>query len=176
MFSSDLADGIVVSILDSFSLQLPQLDLTVVQSVLQQIDSNSPQPEVHFQQTTEKKDYFKDIVSLPQTQWETCGSDRTHGNQAGSTPNAKPLHCSLPLHTQNQPQETGYRTSKTRRSSSGFHSIGKTILEEELSSAIPVLRTDSSDIRETVKSVTGSSSVGKMAHDSHTEHILAIKT
>ena len=150
MFSSELADGIVVSILDSFSLQLPQLDLTVVQSVLQQIDSNSPQPEVHVQQTAEKKDYFQDIVRLPQTQWETCGSDGTHGNQAGSTANAKPLDCSLPLHTQKESEETGYRTSKTRRSSSSFHSIGKTILEEELSSAVPVSRTDSSDIRETV--------------------------
>ena len=147
MFSSDLADGIVVSILDSFRLQLPQLDFTLVQSVLQQIDSNSPQPEVHIQQPTEKKGYFQDIVSLPQT----------HSNKAGSAPNAKHLDCTLPLHTQTEQEETGHRISKTSRSSSGFHTIGKTILEEDLCSAVPVLSTDSSDICESIKSVVTSS-------------------
>ena len=153
MFSSDLADGIVVSILDSFSLQLPQLDFTLVQSVLQQIDSNSPQPEVHVPQTTAKKGYFQDIVSLPQT----------HSNTAGSAPNAKQFDCFLPLRTQTEPEETAHQISKTSRSSSGFQTIGKTILEEELCSAVPVLSTDSSDICESVKSVvTGSTSVGKV--------------
>ena len=152
MFSSDLADGIVVSILDSFRLQLPQLEFTLVQSVLQQIDSNSPQ-SVHVQQTTEKKGYFQDIVSLSQI----------HSNTAGSAPNAKQLDCSLPLHAQMEQEGTGHRISKTRRSSSGFHTIGKTILEEELCSAVPVLSTDSSDICESVKSVvTRSNSDGKV--------------
>lgn len=153
MFSSDLADGIVVSILDSFSLQLPQLDFTLVQSVLQPIDCNSPQPVVHVQQTAAKKGYFQDIVSLPET----------HSYKAGSVPNVKQLKCSLPLHTQIEPEETGHRMSKTNRSFSGFHTIGKTILEEELCSAVPVLGTDSSDIHESVKSVvTGSTSDGKV--------------
>jgi len=171
MFSSDLADGIVVSILDSFSLQLPQLDFTLVQSVLQQIDSNSPQPEVQLQQTTTKKEYFQDIVSLPQSQWQCC-SDGTHSNQPGSTSNAKPLDCSLPLDTHKEPNESGRHTSKTRRSSSGFHTIGKTILEEELCSAVPVSTADTSDKCESVKSVTGSFSVVKMTFDNHTEPIL----
>lgn len=158
MFSSDLADGIAVSILDSFSLQLPQLDFTLVQSVLQQIESNSPQPEVHVQQATVKKEYFQEIASLPQTQWQG-GSYETHSDKAGSTPNAQQLDCSLPLHTQKEPEETGHQTSKASRSSSGFHTIGKTLLEEELCSAVP----DSSDICESVKSVvTGSSSDGKV--------------
>ena len=162
MFSSDLADGIVVSILDSFSLQLPRLDFTLVQSVLQQIDSNAPQPEVHVQQTTAKKGYFQDIVSLPQTQWQGA-SNETLSNKAGSTPNAKQLDCSLPLHTQKEPDETGHQPSKTR-SSSGFRTIGKTILEKELCSAVPVSSTDTSDLRESVKSVvTGSPSNGKVA-------------
>lgn len=153
MFSSDLADGIVVSILDSFSLQLPQLDFTLVQSVLQPIDCNSPQLVVHVQQTAAKKGYFQDIVSLPET----------HSYKAGSVPNVKQLKCSLPLHTQIEPEETGHRMSKTNRSFSGFHTIGKTILEEELCSAVPVLGTDSSDIHESVKSVvTGSTSDGKV--------------
>lgn len=116
-------------------------------------DSNSPQPEVHIQQPTEKKGYFQDIVSLPQT----------HSNKAGSAPNAKHLDCTLPLHTQTEQEETGHRISKTSRSSSGFHTIGKTILEEELCSAVPVLSTDSSDICESVKSVvTRSNSDGKV--------------
>lgn len=153
MFSSDLADGIVVSILDSFSSQLPQLDFTLVQSVLQQIDWNSPQPEVHIQQTTARKGYFHDIASLPQT----------HSNKAGYAPDAKQLDCSLPLHSQMEPEETGHRTSKTSRSSSGFYTIGKTILEEELCSAVPILSTDSTDICESVKSVViGSTSDGKV--------------
>ena len=150
MFSSDLADGIVVSILDSFSLQLPQLDFTLVQSVIQQIDSNSPQPEVHVQQTTAKKGYFQDIVSLPQT--------HSYCNKAGSAPNVKQLDCSLPLQTQTEPEETEHRISKANMSSLGFHTIGKTILEEKLSSAVPVSSTDSSDIHESVKSVVTRSS------------------
>ena len=163
MFSSDLADGIVVSILDSFSLQLPRLDFTLVQSVLQQIDGILPQPEVHDQQTTEKKGYFQDIVSLPQTQWQGA-SNETHSNKAGSTPNATQLDCSLPLHTQKEPEEPEHRTSRTSRSSSGFHTIGKTILEEEHCSAVPVSSTDTSDIHESVQSVvTGYPSDGKVA-------------
>ena len=176
MFSSDLADGIVVSILDSFSLQLPRLDFSLVQSVLQQIDSNSPQPEIQVQQTTVKKEYFQDIASLPQTWWQ-CASDETHPNKAGSTPNAKQLDYFLPLCTQEEPNETGHLTSKTTISSSGFHTIGKTILEEELCSAVPVSSTDISDMCESVKSVvTGSSGDGKVECDNLKEHILVTKT
>lgn len=161
MFSSDLADGIVVSILDSFSLQLPRLDFTLVQSVLQKIENNSPQPEVQVQQSTAKKEFFQDIVSLPQTQWQGA-SDETPSNKAGSTANAKQVECSLPLHIKKEPNKTESLTSKTSRSSSGLHTIGKTFLEEELCSAMPVPSTDNSDICESVKSVTGSPSDGKI--------------
>ena len=147
MFSSDLADGIVVSILDSFSLQLPQLDFSLVQSVLEQLDSNSPQPEVQVQQGTAKNDYFQDILSLPKTEWQGA-SDKIPTGKAGSTANAK----------QKERNETVHLTSKTSRSSSGFHTIGKTILEEELCSAVPVSSAENSDVFESVKSVTDSSS------------------
>ena len=40
MFSADLADGIVVSILDSFVLELPVLDFSMVQSVFEALDKN----------------------------------------------------------------------------------------------------------------------------------------
>lgn len=147
MFSSDLADGIVVSILDSFSLQLPQLDFSLVQSVLEQIDSNSPQPEVQVQQSTAKKDYFQDIVSLPKTEWQGA-SDKIPTNKAGSTPNGKQLDCSLLFYAQKEPNETVHLTSKTSRSSLGFHTIGKTILEQELCSAVSVSSAENSDMFE----------------------------
>ena len=161
MFSSDLADGIVVSILDSFSLQLPRLDLTLVQSVLQQIENNSPQHEVQVQQSTAKKEYFQDIASLPQTQWHGV-NDETHCKIEGSAANAKQLECSLPLHTEKEPSKTESLTSKTSRSSSGLHTIGKTFLEEELCSVEAVSSTDNSGICESVKSVKGYSTDRKM--------------
>ena len=145
MFSSDLADGIVVSILDSFSLQLPQLDFSLVQSVLEQLDSNSPQPEVQVQQSTAKNDYFQDIVSLPKTEWQGA-SDKI------------PLDRSLLFNSQKERNETVHLTSNTSRSSSGFHTIGKTILEEELCSAVSVSSTENTDVFESAKSVTDSSS------------------
>lgn len=157
MFSSDLADGIVVSILDSFSLQLPQLDFSLVQSVLEQLDSNSPQPEVQVQQGTAKNDYFQDILSLPKTEWQGA-SDKIPTGKAGSTANAKQLDCSSLFYAQKERNETVHLTSKTSRSSSGFHTIGKTILEEELCSAVPVSSAENLGVFESVKSVTDSSS------------------
>lgn len=68
MFSADLADGILVSILDSFVLELPVLDFSMVQSVFEELDKNLPPHEDRRQQTTGKEDYFKDIFFAAQTQ------------------------------------------------------------------------------------------------------------
>ena len=64
MYSADLADGIVVSILDSFELELPVLDSTMVQSVLEELDKSSPKPKDGVKQSTEK--YSKDILRVDQ--------------------------------------------------------------------------------------------------------------
>ena len=61
MFSADLADGIAVSILDSFILELPVLDFSMVQSVFGELDKNLPPHEDRVQQTTGKERYFQDI-------------------------------------------------------------------------------------------------------------------
>ena len=81
MFSGDLADGIVVSILDSFVLELPVLDFATVQSALEELDKSSPQPkdrlrvqqsspqpkdELQVQSSVQKDEYFQDIVSSTQ--------------------------------------------------------------------------------------------------------------
>ena len=83
MFSGDLADGIVVSILDSFALELPVLDFATVQSTLEGLDNRSPQPkdqskvqqsshqakdELQVQRILEKQEYFQDIVNLNQSE------------------------------------------------------------------------------------------------------------
>ena len=68
MFSADLADGIVVSILDSFVLELPVLDFSMVQSVFEELDKILPPHEERGQQTTGKEEYFKDILFPAQTQ------------------------------------------------------------------------------------------------------------
>ena len=68
MFSADLADGIVVSILDSFVLELPVLDFSMVQSVFEELDKNLPPQEDRGQQTTGKEKYFQDILVLAQTE------------------------------------------------------------------------------------------------------------
>lgn len=138
MFSTDLADGIAVSILDSFILELPLLDFTLVQSVLQDIDKNLPQPQV--QQSTEKNEYFQDIAILPQTECQ-CNNDETHSDEAvhsdDSTVNVKELEHSSSLDTQDD-------TAKTDSSPSGLHTIGKTFPDEDFCSAEPVSSTDES--------------------------------
>ena len=69
MFGGDLADGIVVSILDSFVLELPVLDFSMVQSVFEELDKILPPHEDQVQQTTGLKEkYFKDILFAAQTQ------------------------------------------------------------------------------------------------------------
>ena len=68
MFSADLADGIVVSILDSFVLELPVLDFSMVQSVFEEQDKKLPPHEDRVQQTTGKEEYFFDILVSAQTQ------------------------------------------------------------------------------------------------------------
>ena len=55
MFGADLADGIVVSILDSFVLELPVLDFSMVQSVFEELDKNLPPHEERGQQITGKE-------------------------------------------------------------------------------------------------------------------------
>ena len=61
-FSPHLADGIVVSILDSFGTELPALDQAEVQGVLEEIERESPQPTVHGKQMSGKEEYFKEIA------------------------------------------------------------------------------------------------------------------
>ena len=68
MFSVDLADGIIVSILDSFVLELPVLDFSMVQSVFGELDKILPPHEDQVHQTTGKEEYFKYILFTAQTQ------------------------------------------------------------------------------------------------------------
>ena len=68
MFGADLADGIVVSILDSFVLELLVLDFSMVQSVFEELDKHLPPHEERGQQITGKEEYFKDILFAAQTQ------------------------------------------------------------------------------------------------------------
>ena len=68
MFSADLADGIAVSILDSFVLELPVLDFSMVQSVFEELDKNLPPREDREQQTTGKERYLQDILVSAQTE------------------------------------------------------------------------------------------------------------
>ena len=63
MFSADLAVGIVVSILDSFVLELPVLDFSMVQSVFQELDKHLLSHEDRGQQTTRKKSISKTFWS-----------------------------------------------------------------------------------------------------------------
>ena len=70
LFSADLADGIVVSILDSFVLELPILDFSMVQSVFEELDKTLPPPEDQVQQIIGKEEYFQDILISAQTQTE----------------------------------------------------------------------------------------------------------
>ena len=68
MFGADFADGIVVSILDSFVLELPVLDFLMVQSVFEELEKILPPHEDQVQQTTGKEKYFKDILFAAKTQ------------------------------------------------------------------------------------------------------------
>ena len=80
-FSVDLADGIVVSILDSFALELPVLDFTMVQSVFEELDRNLPPPTAdQIQQIMEK-----DIISLSAKEDGQSKGSLGQGSEAGST-------------------------------------------------------------------------------------------
>ena len=68
MFSADVADRIVVSILDSFVLELPVLDFSMVQLVFGELDKILPPHEDQVHQTTGKEEYFKYILFAAQTQ------------------------------------------------------------------------------------------------------------
>ena len=145
MFSSDLADGIVVSILDSFVLELPPLDFTLVQSVFTEIDKMSPQPEAQVQPSTAKKEYFQDIVSLPQTPW-LINSDETLSNKAGhsheSAIHSKKLEYFSLLHAEDGTNKSESLTAKTESPSSGLNTIGKTFPEGKFCSAVPISSPD----------------------------------
>lgn len=171
MFSSELADGIVVSILDSFTLELPLLDFTLVQSVLQEIDKNSLQPEAQVQPSTVKKEYFQDIVSLSQTQWLWSNDERL-SNRAGcsheSTINAKKLGDYSPSYAKDETNKTESFAAKTISSSSGFHTIGKTFREEEFCSIVSVSSPDKANTSENETAIKCNSTDEKMKQlDNH---------
>lgn len=96
-FSSDLADGIVVSILDSFVLDLPVLHFSTVQSVFDSLEESACQTEDQLisKPSAEKEEYFKDILILTQprveqTQDKNSESGKTTAErQRGGSPKGK---------------------------------------------------------------------------------------
>lgn len=96
-FSSDLADGIVVSILDSFVLDLPVLHFSTVQSVFDSLEKRAPQTDDQLisKPSTEKEEYFKDITiftqpRVEQTQEKNSESGKTTAKrQRGGSPKGK---------------------------------------------------------------------------------------
>ena len=156
IFSSDLADGIVVSILDSFACELPVLDITLVQSVLLDIDKNSTQPEAQDQECVSKKEYFNDIVSLPIWQYnndETNSKEPERSNEA--TVNAKQIGHFTSL---SEPNAITNVTEKARSSSPGLHTIGKTFQEDDVCFDVTVASPDKSNTSENVITPTNYSS------------------
>lgn len=149
IFSSDLADGIVVSILDSFISELPVLDITMVQSVLQEIDKHLSQDEAQSKNSSVKKlDYFSDIESLPCTQ-QTCSdeiSSREAGGSGETTGNSDKLeNCT----TLSEAHSFSNICGEEGNSSQGFHTIGKTFQEEEDScSDVTIVNPDTSNTNE----------------------------
>lgn len=148
IFSSDLADGIVVSILDSFISELPVLDITMVQSVLQEIDKHLSQDEAQSQNSSVKKlDYFSDIESLPCTQ-QTCSDEISSAEARGSgetTGNSDKLENCTTLS-----EAHGFSNiCGEEGNSQGFHTIGKTFQEEEDScSDVIIVNPDTSNTNE----------------------------
>lgn len=149
IFSSDLADGIVVSILDSFISELPVLDITMVQSVLQEIDKHLSQDEAQSQNSSVKKlDYFSDIESLPCTK-QTCSDEISSEEARGSgetTGNSDKLeNCT----TLSEAHGFSNICGEEGNSSQGFHTIGKTFQEEEDScSDVTIVNPDTSNTNE----------------------------
>ena len=96
-FSSDLADGIVVSILDSFVLDLPVLHFSTVQSVFDSLEKSAPQTDDQLisKPSAEKEEYFKDILIFPQptvekSQEKNSESEKTTAKrQRGGSPKGK---------------------------------------------------------------------------------------
>lgn len=96
-FSSDLADGIVVSILDSFVLDLPVLHFSTVQSVFDSLEKRAYQTEDQLisKPSAEKEEYFKDIMiftqpRVEQTQDKNSESGKTTAKrQRGGSPKGK---------------------------------------------------------------------------------------
>ena len=96
-FSSDLADGIVVSILDSFVLDLPVLHFSTVQSVFDSLEESACQTEDQLisKPSAENEQYFKDILILTQprveqTQDKNSESGKTTATrQRGGSPKGK---------------------------------------------------------------------------------------
>lgn len=158
IFSSDLADGIAVSILDSFISELPVLDITMVQSVLQDIEKHLPQDEAQKQNCSIKKlDYFSETESLPGIQQSSSNeiSSKEEGGSSEKTGNSNALERCKTL------SETGsfsniFREESAGSSSLGFHTIGKTFQEEDICSEVVVVNPDTSHTNET--SATDSSS------------------
>lgn len=90
-FSSDLADGIVVSILDSFVLDLPVLHFSTVQSVFDSLEKCAAQTEDQLisKPSAEKEEYFTQ-PRVEQTQDKNSESGKaTAKRERGGSPKGK---------------------------------------------------------------------------------------
>lgn len=86
-FSSDLADGIVVSILDSFVLDLPVIHFSTVQSVFDSLEKSASQTDDQLisKPSAEKEEYFKDILIFTQPKVEQTQDKNSESGKTTTT-------------------------------------------------------------------------------------------